>query len=68
MLAMSNNSDLLDSVKKNGPPPLLSNNKHVKFSKVEEFKLYFNSFASTRGHFSAVHARTPVANHIMYYQ
>jgi hypothetical protein len=41
---------------------LLFNNKHVKFSKVEEFKLDFNSFASTRGHFGAVHARTPVAN------
>jgi hypothetical protein len=41
----SNNSEL-DSVKKN-LRPLLFNNKHVKFSKVEDFQLDFNSFAST---------------------
>jgi hypothetical protein len=55
----SNNSEL-DSVKKN-LCPLLFNNKHVKFSKVEDFQLDFNSFASTEGPFGDVHARTPVA-------
>jgi hypothetical protein len=59
--ATRSNTSELDSVKKN-PRPLLFNNKHVEFSKVEEFKLDFNSFASTRGHFGAVNARTPVAN------
>jgi hypothetical protein len=55
----SNNSEL-DSVKKN-LRSLLFYNKHVKFSKVEDFQLDFNSFASTEGPFGAVHARTPVA-------
>jgi hypothetical protein len=55
--AASNNSEL-EPVKKY-LRPLLFNNKHVK---VEEFKLDFDSFALTRGHFGAVHARTLVAN------
>jgi hypothetical protein len=41
--------------------PLLFNNKHIKVSKVEDFQLDFNSFASTEGPFGAVHTRTPVA-------
>ncbi len=48
----------LDSVKKN-VFPLLLNNKPVKFSKVDEFKLNFNSFSSTRGDFAAVYTITP---------
>jgi hypothetical protein len=55
----SNNSEL-DSVKKN-LRPLLFNNKHVKFSKVEDFQLDFNSFPPTEVSDGAVHARTPVA-------
>jgi hypothetical protein len=55
----SNNSEL-DSIKKN-LRPLLFNNKHLKFNKVEDFQLDFNSFASAEGCFGAVHARTPVA-------
>jgi hypothetical protein len=58
--AASNNSEL-DLVKKD-LRSLLFNNKHFRFSKVQEFKLDFDSFALTRGHFGAVHARTLVAN------
>jgi hypothetical protein len=59
--ATSYNTSEHDSIKKN-LSPLLFNNKHVQFSKVEEFKLDFNSFALTRGYFGAVNARTPEAN------
>jgi hypothetical protein len=59
--ATSNNTSEYDSVKKH-LRPFLFNNKHVQFSEVEEFKLDFNSFASTRGYFGAVNARTLEAN------
>jgi hypothetical protein len=58
--ARSNNTtSKIDSVKTN-LCPLLFNNQHVRFSKVEEFKLDFNSFVLTRGHFGGVLARTPL--------